>query len=97
MSAQSVAIVFVWQPFVTPHLQVALLLPSSRVGNQQSSSTRTNTCSTADAVRIADDTSAQQLFGIVKHLLQSFQKCKPAELNDIPSSPDPQAERGAAP
>ena len=60
---------------------------------QQSSSTQTQTCSTADTVRIAGGASAQQLLGIVEQVLLSLQKCKPAVLADIPSSPDLKAER----
>ena len=85
-------VVLVWQPFLTLHLQVARLDPF-RVGNQQSSSTQKNVCSTADTVGIADDASAQQLFGIVEQVLQSLQKCKPAELSAIPSLPDLKAQR----
>lgn len=81
----------VWQPFLTLHLQVAALDPT-RAGHQ-SSNTQTNTCSTADAVRIPDDASSQQLFGIMKQVLQSVQKYKPVELGDIASSSDLQAER----
>lgn len=81
-----------WQTFHTCDWQVTDLEPS-RVGNKQSSSTQRSFTDTGGAPDFAEgDMSAEQLLGVMKQVLQSLQKCKPAELGDIPSADDPKAK-----
>lgn len=83
---------FGWQTFLILDWQVTEPEPS-RVGNKQGISTqRSSTAATADTPDFAEDMSAEQSLGILKQVLQSLQKCKPAELGDIPSAEDPKAK-----
>ena len=83
---------FGWQTFLSLDWQVTEPEPS-RVGSKQGISTqRSSTADTADTPDFAEDASAEQSLGILKQVLQSLQKCKPAELGDIPSAQDPKAK-----